>query len=108
VLKGDRIARLERAHDVRIVHPAVAALGVVALERPEDDVLAGDHEAAPQRLARLRREVACCAVAHPAGDYMIGVMPAHDTPALRGHWPMLVLTIVFAPDLIIPGVNALF
>src|SRR5207244_8824642 len=66
VLKGDRVARLEGADDVRVVHPAIAAIDVVALEGAEDHLLAGDHEAPPRRLARLG-EIALCAVGHPGG-----------------------------------------
>src|SRR5438128_1934013 len=67
VLKRDRITRLQRTHDVGIVQPAVAALGVLALEGPQDDMLAGDHEPPPPRLARLGREVTLGAISHPRG-----------------------------------------
>ena len=43
-LKRDRITRLQRADDVRIVHPPITALRILALERAQDDVFACDHE----------------------------------------------------------------
>src|SRR5438132_4502190 len=76
VLKRDRIARVQRAYDVRIVHPAVTALGVLAVEGPKDDVLAGDHEAPPRHLARIRREVAFGAIRHVARNYSVRLRSA--------------------------------
>src|SRR4051812_22435802 len=64
VLKRDRIARLQRPDDVRIVDPAIAALGVVALERAQDDVLARDHEAPPRGLRSALRKITLGAVGH--------------------------------------------
>ena len=64
VLKRDRIAGLERADDVRIVDPAIAALGVVALERAQDDVLARDHEPPPRGLRPALRKIALGAIGH--------------------------------------------
>src|SRR6185503_15791312 len=71
VRKRDRISRLERAHDVRIVHPAIAAFGVLALERAQDHVLPRDHEAPPPRPLGLGRKRAFRAVGHPAADYRV-------------------------------------
>ncbi len=70
ILKRDRIAGLQRPDDIRIIDPAIAALRVIALERPEDDVLAGDHEASPRRLATRLREIALGAIGH-GWDYMV-------------------------------------
>src|SRR5439155_16483675 len=85
ILKRDRIARVQRAYDVRIVHPAVTALGVLAVEGPKDDVLAGDHEAPPRYLARIRREVAFGAIRHVARNYNQRPSPGFRPPSpLRG------------------------
>src|SRR5262249_29927941 len=74
ILKRNRIARLQRAHDVGIVQPAVTALGVLALEGAQDDVLARDHESPPPRLARLGREVTLGAISHPLRNYMVAAL----------------------------------
>ena len=79
VREGDRVARLERADDVRVVHPAVAAFRVFALEGAKDDVLARDHEPAAV-LARIRREVAFSA--HCARIIKIGVEVAKSPAVL--------------------------
>jgi hypothetical protein len=73
VLEGDRITRLEGADDVRVVHPAVGTLGVIALERAQDDVLSRDHEPAAAHLSRVGREVALGPIPHAARDYTISV-----------------------------------
>jgi hypothetical protein len=62
-LERNRIPRLERPDDARIVHPAVGALRVLSLECPQDHMLARDHESASRRLS-LGRKCAFSVVSH--------------------------------------------
>src|SRR5436305_8963972 len=69
VLKRDRIPRLQRADDVRIVDPPIAAFGIITLERTEDDVLPRDHEPPPRGLRPVLRKIALRTIGHSGADY---------------------------------------